>query len=166
MHAPLLNEILFDKKSDRGFELLFQHAVHLITTQHLELQTSPENFNFIFKHPADDDNYHVVYAWLPYVMLFLSHVIMELFNRIQQMDTGAKNAFYTRSMVGYSLIEGMGNQQVQDMLDGILKQNINCERCNSSLRVTRHNATRIMLSDSFRCTHCRKINVFPFSWLI
>jgi hypothetical protein len=160
----LLTQILYDKRSPQSLELAFQHAVHLITDMHVELRTSPQNFNFIFKSYADDDTYEGAYKWLPYVLLFLSHVIMGLFDRMHTMDAGAKEAHFIRTMLAYSIIEGVDASSIQELLERSLAQ-VKCAHCGSGLRMTRSNAIKVAVTDSFRCTACGKKNPFPFSYL-
>ena len=71
--------------------------MHLITTWK-EIRTPSENVNFIFKNPADDDIYDFVYQHLPYVLLFMSHVFVGIFDRMQKMDETSKNLFHMRTM--------------------------------------------------------------------
>lgn len=61
LEAEFIDRTLFEQANDSGFQKLFQHAVHLITAQRIELQTDPENFNFIFKKYTDDDLYELIY---------------------------------------------------------------------------------------------------------
>jgi hypothetical protein len=166
MDASLLAAILYDNTSAHGLEGLFQHAVHLITVERIELRTSPENFNFIFKSYADDDIYHEVYNCLPYVLLFLSHMIAGLFNSMKEMDAGARNAFHLRSLFGFLLLEGKSARAAQDALEAMLPDRVDCDACGARLALTHHNAARIVMTDSFRCTRCGRIRTFPFSWLI
>jgi len=43
----LLAKLIFDRKFYYGFESAFEHAVHLITTERMELRTAPElQFHF------------------------------------------------------------------------------------------------------------------------
>jgi hypothetical protein len=163
--ASLLNEVLFDRRSARGLEELFQHAVHLITVQNMELRTSPENFNFIFKNNSDDDIYEIVYHWLPYILLFLAHVIAGLFDRMRRMDDGSKRAFYIRTLCGFFLIVNLSDPLVRNLLRQTLMQHVSCKKCGAKLSITRYNGVRIVLTESFRCTVCRRVNAFPFSWL-
>src|SRR3546814_630092 len=105
--AEVLNEVLYDRTSGDSFEPMFQHAVHLITIDRIELRTEPENFNFIFKNYTDPDIDEGFYRWLPYLLLYLSHVIMGLFDRMRPMDKGSIDAFNVRSTNGYSLTCGI-----------------------------------------------------------
>jgi hypothetical protein len=166
MDASLLSAMLFDRTGARGLERLFQHAVHLITVERIELRTSPENFNFIFKSYADEDIYKDVYNCLPYVFLFLSHVIAGLFNSMSVMDEGARNAFRLRSLFGFLLLEGKSAQATQKLLEGMLAHKVNCDACGARLTLSRHNAARIVMTDSFRCAQCRRVRAYPFSWRI
>lgn len=163
LDASILNAALFDRRHADGLEGYFQHAVHLVTVQHLELRTAPQNFNFIFADPEDDELYHVVYGVLPYALLFLSHVCAVLFDRIRAIDDGARDAFYVRTACGYGLVEDKG--KTEDMLDEILSQSLSCPKCRSKLQITRYNAARIVMTESYRCPQCRRISPFPFSWL-
>ena len=165
VNAEILNEIIFDRRSERGLEQFFQHAVHLITVQHLELRTSPQNFNFIFKDPVDDDIYYLVYEWMPYILLFLSHVIAGLFNKMKKMSEGSSVAFYIRTVHGFILTENLDSISTIEMLKKMLSKDVVCDNCGSKLKVTYYNATRILLTESFRCTSCRHFNALPFSWI-
>lgn len=83
--AAFVHQSLFDRNNASGLYGVFQHAVHLVTAKHAELRTEAENFNFIFKNYADDDLYELLYDVLPQLMLYLSHVIVGLFDRMRSM---------------------------------------------------------------------------------
>jgi hypothetical protein len=160
--AGIIEKLIYDRKFDRGFERAFEHAVHLITIERLELRTAPQNFNFIFADPADDNTYDALYSWLPYLLFFLAHIIFELFDRMRNMERATKTAFAVRSLFAFTLIEGGAKATLEElnrMLSGVA-----CDHCKAPLRVTFHNAGRILLTDSFRCATCRRKNVLAFSW--
>ena len=165
MDADLLNEIIYDRKSNQGLEKLFQHAVHLITIDRVELKTAPENFNFVFKSPWDDDVYEHIYNTVPYILLFLAHVIFGLFHRMRKMDDGARLSATARTLFGFTLVMNGDVVSVQDTLTEAFSEHVKCVACQARLNVTRYNATRIVITESFRCTSCGKNNPFPFSWL-
>ena len=163
--VDLIDKTLFERANQSGFQRLFQHAVHLVTVQHIELETAPENFNFIFKNYADNDLYDLVYDVLPHVLLYLAHVIFGLFARIAPLDDGSKKAFNTRSILGLYLVEGDGNEAYAiKQVTGLSR--IQCPACKTALKITPHNAARLVLSESYRCTRCRRSQQFPFSWII
>ena len=102
--AERIESLIYDRSDRYGFELFFQHAVHLVTIRYPELRTEPENFNFIFKDPRDDDLYELIYSNLPYLMLFMSHVVMGVFHQMRAMDETSRTLFGIRSMLAYPLI--------------------------------------------------------------
>ncbi len=164
--ATFIRESVFDARNESGLYGLFQHAVHLVTFYRPEVRTTPENFNFIFTNPFDDEVYEDVYVLLPTLLFYLSHIILGLFDRMKPMDEGAREAFLVRSTFGYQLVEGgEGAEDVQKALTRDLSPDVHCEQCGAPLVVTPHNAACIVLSDCFRCTCCQRIHPFPFSWL-
>lgn len=163
--AEYINEKLFLQKGDVGFQKFFQHAVHLVTVQKEELRTSEENFNFIFKNLADNDLYDYVYKDLPNIMYFVSRVIFELFQKILPSDEGAVSSLNIRSMICFNLLNGYGDVDVKKLLEKYIRK-IRCKKCKSSIILTSHNVARLCLMDNFRCTECKTINAFPFSWII
>jgi hypothetical protein len=160
-----LNEVLYDRKSNDSFEPLFQRAVHLITVEHLELRTEAENFNFVFKKYTDPDIDEGIYRWLPYILLYLSHVIMGLFNRMRPMDKGTVKAFFVRSTNGYSLACDIDAKETLSEMEPWFEGHLSCPTCKEPLRITRHNGLRILLTESVRCTRCHTSHPFPFSWI-
>lgn len=163
--ADFVGRTIFDRRDPYSLYRLFQHAVHLVTVQHVELQTEPENFNFIFKSYSDDDIYHSLYEVLPQLLLYLSHVILELFDRIKPMDPGAKRAFTVRSILGLYLVEGGENEQFARRQLAPLAEIISCPACTGPIALSAHNAARMVLTETCRCTACRRVHDFPFSWL-
>ena len=165
LDSNFVNDSIFDAKTAYGFYRAFQHAVHLVTAERVEIRTSPENFNFIFKSPFEDDTYEAIYELLPSLLLYLSHVMLELFDLMKPMDRGAKTAFQTRSVLGLHLLDGGHRaQSAIDTLKQLITSPLPCEVCQAPFCLTHHNAARVVLSESFRCTKCRRIQYFPFSY--
>lgn len=164
--AEEIISIIFTSDNPSGLYGLFQHAVHLITVDRIEIKTTPENFNFIFKNPSEDDAYEVLYSALPTALLYLAHVILALYERIKPPDRGAKTAFLFRSINSYRFLhyEG-GAAALAEVMEEILSPHIKCPSCTKPLKVTNHNTIRLLLTESFRCTHCRRKQPFPLSWI-
>jgi len=157
---------IYDPKNERGLYRLFQHAVHLITVERVEIRTSPENFNFIFKNPFDDDIYEAVYETLPEVFLFLSHIILCLFERIRPAERGATRAFVFRSTAGFRILQSEENASaISRMMSAEFSERTNCVNCGAPLKFTIHNTARVLLSDTHRCATCRQVSWFPLSWM-
>jgi len=164
--AEDLVAMVFDVSNPNGLYGLFQHAVHLVTVERIEIRTSPENFNFIFKNPNDDDVYETLYALLPTVLLYLSHVILMLYERIKPMESGARDAFVFRSKMAYLCQSSTdGAAQLACAMSEEFSPLVECGACNASLKITPNNALRLLLTDSFRCVRCRRTQPFPFSWI-
>ena len=148
------------RKNKNGFQKFFQHAVHLVTTWNAELRTSAENFNFIFKNPFDDDIYDLIYQNLPYLLLFMSHVIIGIFDRMKKMDETSKHLFQIRTKLSYDLITGSDKHRTLSTLRELVPTSPSCSRCSSECKFTLYNAVRMLLVSEFRCTNCRKISPF------
>jgi hypothetical protein len=158
--------IIFDASNADGLYPYFQHAIHLITVDRIELKTSPENFNFIFKNPSDDDMYELLYSTLPTVLLYMTHLIMVLYQRVKPMEPGAKKALLFRCDNAYRLLHYEGASAVfADVFGKAFSPRFKCPVCEAQLKVTPNNVARLLLAESFRCTHCRRISPFPFSWM-
>ena len=160
----IIEKLIYDRKFESGFERAFEHAVHLITIERLELRTTPQNFNFIFKNYEDDDTYDALYSCAPYLLFFLAHVILELFDRMRNMDEGVKTAFAVRSLFAFTLLEGGGGEKATLKELNRMLADVACDHCKAPLKVTSHNAGRILLTDSFRCARCQRKNLIAFSW--
>jgi len=165
--ADALISILFDAASAEGLYGLFQHAVHLVTVSRIELKTTPENFNFIFKNPNDDDVYETLYGLLPTVLLYLVHLVVVLYDRVKPPDPGARRAFVFRSTNGYQYLHHeLGPTKLAEAFAKALTPHFACDACKTPLKVTTYNAARLLFSDSFRCTKCGRKQPFPFSWIL
>lgn len=166
LKSDWLNSVLFKDSYERGLYKILQRAAHLITVQREAVQTEPENFNFIFKNHAEDDSYEGLYEVLPPVLLFLSHVILGLYDRMKSMDPGARTAFEIRTILGlYTLGDDpRWANEVKRILDP-LPTLLACPHCKKPIALTKHNSARLLMRESFRCTGCRVVTPFPFSYL-
>ena len=152
--------IINSKRNEGGFQKFFQHAVHLITTWKGEIRTPSENFNFIFKNPADDDIYDFVYQHLPYVLLFMSHVFVGIFDRMQKMDETSKHLFHMRTMLAHDLISGADERRSLSNFEQKLTTYPSCSKCSTACKITLYNAVSMLLVSKFRCTSCRTVHPF------
>ncbi|MDE1546270.1 hypothetical protein PTW32_12660 [Dechloromonas agitata] len=161
-----LHSIIFDVSNPDGLYGLFQHAVHLVTVDRIEIKTSPENFNFIFNQPADQDIYRTLYASLPTVLLYLAFLVMTLYQRIHPIENGSRSAFMFRTINGYRLLLGKeASLAVASAIGKVLSPLLQCANCKTPLKVTESNAAKLLLADCFQCTKCRGKQLFPFSWM-
>ena len=88
--AEFLYELIYDRKSDRGFSQIFDKSVHLVTNNP-NYKTKKQNLNFIF---VDDEiwNEYWEYYYLkfPYLLYFIEEVVLKNF---EQMLLFPENVF-------------------------------------------------------------------------
>jgi len=166
LDPDFLLAVLFDPSHSLSLYKLFQHAVHLVTVEKLELRTEPSNFNFIFKNYSDDDLYEHVYGVLPSLLFYLHSVITELFQRMKRMDKGSKDSAATRATIGLYLANVSDSAGLAEPYLAKLSRKVRCESCASPIKITHHNATRAVIANTLRCTKCGSVSLFPFAWLI
>lgn len=160
-----IQSIVFDRRNEHGLYPLFQKAVHLVTAKYEEIATEPENFNFIFKNPMEDDVYFGVYDDLAELLLFASHVILALFGRIRSVDEGSVTAFKVRTGHAYRLAAGGdAGDLAAAALSKALGPHLNCPECDSPVRFTPRTAMAAVIGERFYCPGCRRVTPLPLSW--
>lgn len=166
IQSDWLNAVLFKDDFERGLYKILQRAVHLITVSREAVKTEQENFNFIFKNYADDDSYDGLYEVLPPVLLFLTHVIKGLYERMKAMDPGARTAFQVRTIMSMFLLSRDPNRinETRKILVSV-SQMLACPSCEKPLILTQHNMARLLMRESFRCTGCGVVTPFPFAYV-
>ena len=152
--AETLENTLNKRSNGNGLKMFFQHAVHLVTTLNPETRTAAENFNFIFRHPLDDDNYDVIYENFPTVLLFMSHVIVGLFGQMKKMDETSRHLFELRTPLAYGLIAGSERHPTLAAFEAMLEERPKCRICATEGNITEHDASRMLLGSEFRCSYC------------
>jgi hypothetical protein len=166
LNAQLIQLALFDHRHPDSLYGLFQHAVHLVTLQKPEIATTNENLNFIFKRHADDDLYYELYRLLPLVLIFMAHVVVELFDRMKSLDPPGRAAFNFRSVTGMSLVLG-GNaaRNAVEMLTKPFADQPLCNHCSAETSFTVDSAIAAVLCQTYRCNACRRHSDLPLSWM-
>lgn len=166
INGEWLHAVLFKDSCERGLYKILQRAVHLITADREAVRTEPENFNFIFKNYAEDDSYEGLYEVLPAILLFLSHVMEGLYERMERKDPGARTAFQVRTILGMYLLsdDAQWVTKVRNILNA-LSNFLDCPQCDKPLTLTKHNMARLLMRESYRCTSCGCVSPFPFSYL-
>ena len=155
-----IEDAINNKGNENGFQKFFQHAAHLVTTWKAELRTASENFNFIFKNSFDDDIYDLIYQNLPYLLLFMSHLIIGIFNRMEAMDETSKHLFHIRTMLSYDLITEPDKRLALSNFKQLLSTSPSCSKCSAKCKITLYNAISMLLMSRFRCTCCRTSEPF------
>lgn len=163
----LLWDLIFSKESPGGFEQRWQKATHLITSQGNLLKTEKYSINFVFEDPRENENYKFIYKNLAYVMIFVSQVLFECFNRILTMNKATYSHMVVTSMGCYEpLFSGGKNQGMIKMLNKEISEFLVCIHCNSKITINRKNAPAMYIRDALECNHCGLQSAFPFYWLV
>lgn len=164
--ADLIDDLIFSKTHERGFESIWQRATHLITSQGTSLRTEDLNINFIFHDAASDELFELLYSNLPYVMLYAMQVVLECFSRILPANEHTTSHLILTSLGAFEcLFKKKQRSGVTAMLSKHLKPFLKCIHCSSAIRLTRDNATAMYLQETLVCQKCGLASPFPLYWL-
>jgi len=82
------------------------------------------------------------------------------------MESGVRKAFEIRSAYALTLIaRPAAAEAARITLAEAMNGHLFCGACEAPLHLTQHNAARVLVTESARCTRCRRTQGFPFSWL-
>ena len=165
--AETIWKMIYSKKHANGFEPTWQRATHLITSRGALLKTEDYSFNFIFEDTSDNYYHEFLYSNLPYLLIFITQIIFECFNRIQAINDRT---------VSYSIITTMGcyealfldgkKQHISRMLEKELREFMNCTHCDSALRINKKDAPTFYLTEQIKCKKCGVYSEFPLYWIL
>lgn len=163
----LLWDIIFSKDHSNGFEPTWQRATHLITSVGELIKTEKYSFNFIFENPSNDDYYEFLHSKLPYIMLYLSQVTLECFNRISPLNEKTVNHLMIITMGCYeSLFLDGRSQKISPMLQRQLGDLLTCIHCGSKLKIGKNNAPEFYLHERIYCKKCGLTSEVPLYWIL
>jgi hypothetical protein len=163
----LLWDMIFSKDHSNGFEPTWQRATHLITSQGELLKTENYSFNFIFENSSNDDYYEFLHSKLPYIMLYLSQVTLECFNRILPLNEKTVNHLMIITMGCYeSLFLDGRSQHISRMLQKQLGELLSCIHCGSKLKIGKNNAPEFYLHERIYCKKCGLTSEVPLYWIL
>lgn len=165
--ADLLHDMIYSKSHEKSFEPVWQRASHLITSQGTLLRTEDLNINFIFHDSGSDHLYELLYANLPYVLLYAIQVALECFSKILKANEQTVSHLILSTMGCYESLFSHGKQQhIARLLKKNLRPFLNCLHCATPLRLTRANAAEMYLNETLTCRKCGLSSPFPLYWLL
>lgn len=165
--VDLLHDMIYSKSHEKSFEPIWQRAMHLITSQGELLRTEDLNINFIFHDAGSDHLYELLYANLPYVLLYAIHVSLECFSQILRANEATVSHLILSTMGCYESLFLHGRQQnVARILTKNFRPFLNCLHCTTPLRLTRENAAEMYLRETLTCQKCGLASPFPLYWLL
>lgn len=165
--AELLHDMIFSKQHPLGLEIPCQKATHLITSQGNFLKTGKMFINSIFDDPNDINQYNPVYTSLPYIMLFITHVILEGFNKLIKLNNRTYQHLILTSLASYENLYTDGKKRLlTKSYAKNLKNLLKCINCDKNIILTKENSLRMFMTDNLICNHCHTLSEFPFYWLL
>jgi len=165
--AESIHDVIYSKELASGFEPIWQRATHLITSKGMLLKTEDYNLNFIFEHPFDNNLLEVLYAKLPYLMLFITQISLESFNKIQSLNEKTFSHLLLTTMGSYEALFLKGSAQpITRMINKSLKPFLKCLHCDSPLRINKANAPQLYLTEHIQCKNCGLISEIPLYWFL
>ncbi len=165
--AELLWDHIYSKNHSSGFEPTWQRATHLITSQGDLLKTEDYSINFIFDNPNSNHHYELLYGRLPYVMIYLSSIAFECFNRILKMNERTYSHMAIISMGCYeALFMNTRHPALINSLNKSFKPFLKCIHCAQDIRINKKNAPAMYIRDQLECDKCGLQSAFPFYWLM
>ena len=165
--AELIWDMIFSKKHPNGFEPTWQRATHLTTSQGELLKTEEYSFNFIFESAFDDYYYEFLHNKLPHIMLYLSQITIECFNRIHPVNKKTITHLTLTTMGVYEALFLDGRSvTISRMFQKELGDLLNCIHCNSKLQIRKRNAPEFYLHERIHCENCGLVSEVPLYWIM
>lgn len=164
MYDPdTLYDLRYEKAAEHGFEMLWNKAVHLVTT-HRELSTEPRNLNFIFSdNEARATQWDFLYTRLPLLLHYTAEICESIMVLIRgDLMPNAKERIIHRSfgwMACVGEIAGLSESEAVNDADLSVTENheigFPCPRCGSNLAVGTQVHKSLFQRGKAKCEHCR-----------
>lgn len=164
--STLLWEMIYSKNHSNGFEPTCQRATHLITSKGDLLRTEDYSLNFVFEYPGNDHYYEFLYSKLPYILIFIVQVALELFNQIHVINrlTYSHLVFTTMGCYEALFLDGR-SQAIAKMLNRQLRELLTCVHCEAAITITKRTAPALYLMEQVECKSCGLSTPVPLYWL-
>lgn len=165
--ASLIEEMISSKQNPLSLEISCQKATHLITSQGEFLKTGRMFINSIFDDPNNIDQYEPVYTTLPTIMIFTTHVILEAFQKLVQLNKNTYQHITISTLGCYEnlYIDGRKRTLTKSYAKAC-KDFLQCIHCEKKIFLTKENSLRMFMTGTLICNHCHQDSEFPFYWLL
>jgi len=163
----LIWNIIYSKKFENGFEPTWQRATHLITYMGKFQKTEDYNINFIFENEVNGYYHEFLYSKLPYILMFMTQVTLECFNRLHPLHNKTIDHLILTTMGCYESLYLDGRKQgMARLFKNTLKDFIQCIHCGAELKIKKKYAPLFFLNEQLYCEKCNLITDFPLYWLM
>ncbi len=158
--------MIYSKKHPYGFEPTWQRATHLVTSMGDLLKTEDYSLNFVFEDPRDDGYYEFLYSKLPYLLIYVMQLSLEVFSRISAVNEKTYAHLVITTMGCYEALFRDGrSQHIARMLNSQMGELLKCLHCDAKLKVTKKNAPALYLTEQILCKNCGLVSEVPLYWL-
>lgn len=165
--AELIDNMIFSKQYPLGLEISCQKATHLITSQGDFLKTGRMFINSIFDDPNNLDQYEPVYTSLPYIMIFTTHVLLEGFQKLVNLNENTYQHITLSTLGCYENLFTDGRKRaLTQSYAKAFGEFLQCIHCGKKIFLTKENSLRMYMTGVLICNHCQFDSEFPFYWLL
>ena len=165
--AELIDNMIFSKQYPLGLEISCQKATHLITSQGDFLKTGRMFINSIFNDPNNLDQYEPVYTSLPYIMIFSTHVLLEGFQKLVNLNENTYQHITLSTLGCYENLFTDGRKRaLTQSYAKAFGEFLQCIHCGKKIFLTKENSLRMYMTGVLICNHCQFDSEFPFYWLL
>lgn len=165
--SKLVYDIIYSKNIAYGFEPTWQRATHLITSMGYLLKTDDYSFNFIFEDPADNCYYEFLYSKLPYILIYMTQVTLEVVSKVKAINHKTYNYLVLTTLGCYESIFSDGKtQHMARVLNSGLGELLKCLHCNAKFKITKKTAPSLYLMEEMVCKKCGLRSEVPLYWLL
>lgn len=158
--ADFIYSLRYDKQSQFGFEYLWQHANHLITTQG-KLKTEAENLNFVFSTEDDRDaQWRAFYTMAPILFFHALEVLEAAITYFASFKGGTWGIMRLRNLAGmYLWMRSPGcvwNLGAEKILGTVVRGFLRSIACSCGKRVSwrEANIRTFFVESKVRCFSC------------
>lgn len=164
----LMWEIIYSKQHQYGFESTWQRATHLVTSHGKLLRTKNYYLNFIFENSDIDGHYHeFLYSKLPHVLMFLSQITFECFNRIHPLYDKTLDYHIVTTVGCYESLYSDGKKNyISRTPNSVFKDFFKCVHCGAEVRIKKKYAPTFYLGGILFCEKCEMTTEIPLYWLM
>lgn len=161
--AEFLYDLRFNKQAEFGFELMWNRALHLITTMR-HVATKRQNLNFIFSNEEDTySQWKRIYTSLPFLLFYaveICEVLMVLIVKTPVPEL-AESVFHRA--LGFILSSHYMNElndprsSEDQSLSDLSELELECPKCQKTIAPEVARLRRLFDRGKLRCPHCRRV---------
>jgi endogenous inhibitor of DNA gyrase (YacG/DUF329 family) len=159
--AEFIYDLRYSKRSNYGFDSLWNKATHLITT-FKAFRTEDENLNFVFStSQAHLDQWHHLYSFVPLLLYHTVEVVEALITTITDPANLGINLDYVQRLAGFLLwvqdfYNDGKNQQRLNIPTIWNKLNLKCPKCGAPIGFDETNLKHLYERSKVKCRACGK----------